>query len=128
MKRKQYFKLWKVVLCRVVSIATCLTIPASTPPLPILRKTIFLDSLNGPHQNLAQMQSVKIITLGSLRYCDDTLPDNQLGKFKEYLSCVKRSSTFPYDSGKLKNLHLISIMGWQGNVGIMPYMRGQGCR
>ena len=58
---------------------------------------------------------LKCKVLESMRYCDCTLLDNHLGKFKEHLSFVKRSSTFPYNSrGNLKNLHLLSITGWTG--------------
>ena len=57
---------------------------------------------------------LKCKVLESMRYCNYTVLDNQLGKFKEHLSRVKRSSTFPYNSGNLKNLRLISIMEWRG--------------
>ena len=57
---------------------------------------------------------LKCKVLESMRYCEYMLLYNQLGKFKEHLSCVKRSSTFPYNSGNLKNLRLISIMEWRG--------------
>ena len=57
---------------------------------------------------------LKCKVLESMWYCNYTVLDNQLGKFKEHLSRVKRSSTFPYNSGNLKNLRLISIMEWRG--------------